>query len=68
MRIPELQFLPLRALGAVVVSLALQGVFCGFKDTKTLVLCLCKCFVSMSVVILTDSNISLGNKYRYHMS
>ena len=70
MRIPAQQFLSLRALGApaVVVSLALQGVFRGFKDTKTPVLCLGKCFVSMSVVILTDSNISLDNKYRYHMS
>ncbi|XP_024992136.1 protein DETOXIFICATION 45, chloroplastic isoform X2 [Cynara cardunculus var. scolymus] len=36
------QFLSLRALGApaVVVSLALQGVFRGFKDTRTPVLCL----------------------------
>ncbi|GMY05319.1 protein DETOXIFICATION 45, chloroplastic-like isoform X2 [Fagus crenata] len=60
MRIPAQQFLSLRALGApaVVVSLALQGVFRGFKDTKTPVLCLGKCFVSMSVVILTDS---IGN-------
>lgn len=70
MRIPAQRFLSLRAFGApaVVVSLALQGVFRGFKDTKTPVLCLGKCFVSMSVVILTDSNISLDNKYRYHMS
>lgn len=42
MRVPAQQFLKLRALGApaVVVSLALQGVFRGFKDTKTPVLCL----------------------------
>lgn len=42
MHIPAQQFLSLRALGApaVVVSLALQGVFRGFKDTKTPVLCL----------------------------
>ncbi|KAE9605248.1 putative multi antimicrobial extrusion protein [Lupinus albus] len=35
-------FLSLRALGApaVVLSLALQGIFRGFKDTKTPVLCL----------------------------
>ncbi|KAL5579726.1 hypothetical protein UlMin_012168 [Ulmus minor] len=39
---PAQQFLSLRALGAlaVVVSLVLQGVFCGFKDTKTPILCL----------------------------
>ncbi|XP_059654183.1 protein DETOXIFICATION 45, chloroplastic isoform X2 [Cornus florida] len=36
------RFLSLRALGApaVVVSLALQGIFRGFKDTKTPVYCL----------------------------
>lgn len=36
------KFLSLRALGApaVVLSLALQGIFRGFKDTKTPVLCL----------------------------
>ncbi|XP_050233773.1 protein DETOXIFICATION 45, chloroplastic [Mercurialis annua] len=42
MRILAEQFLLLRALGApaFVVSLALQGVFRGFKDTKTPVYCL----------------------------
>ncbi|VVA26549.1 PREDICTED: DETOXIFICATION [Prunus dulcis] len=42
MRIPAQRFLSLRAFGApaVVASLALQGVFRGFKDTKTPVLCL----------------------------
>lgn len=47
MRSPAKRFLSLRALGApaVVVSLALQGVFRGFKDTKTPVLCLGKCWV-----------------------
>ncbi|KAL5706209.1 Protein DETOXIFICATION 45 [Ranunculus cassubicifolius] len=42
MRIPANRFLSLRALGApaVVVSLALQGVFRGFKDTTTPSLCL----------------------------
>lgn len=42
MRIPSQQFLTLRALGApaVVLYLTLQGVFRGFKDTKTPVLCL----------------------------
>ncbi|KAM7260043.1 hypothetical protein ACFE04_015784 [Oxalis oulophora] len=39
---PAKQFLSLRALGApaVVLSLALQGIFRGFKDTKTPVICL----------------------------
>ncbi|KAI3736455.1 hypothetical protein L6452_15996 [Arctium lappa] len=42
MHAPAQQFLSLRALGApaVVVSLALQGIFRGFKDTKTPVVCL----------------------------
>ncbi|KAG9144783.1 hypothetical protein Leryth_017261 [Lithospermum erythrorhizon] len=42
MRGPAKQFLLLRALGApaFVVSLALQGIFRGFKDTKTPVFCL----------------------------
>uniref|UniRef100_A0A9I9D4S3 Protein DETOXIFICATION n=1 Tax=Cucumis melo TaxID=3656 RepID=A0A9I9D4S3_CUCME len=42
LRVPAQQFLSLRALGApaVVLYLTLQGVFRGFKDTKTPVLCL----------------------------
>ncbi|KAI3441166.1 Protein DETOXIFICATION (Multidrug and toxic compound extrusion protein), partial [Psidium guajava] len=42
MRSPAQRILSLRALGApaVVLSLALQGIFRGFKDTKTPVLCL----------------------------
>ncbi|CAL5371374.1 unnamed protein product [Camellia sinensis] len=42
MHIPAQQFLKLRAIGApaVVLSLAIQGIFRGFKDTKTPVLCL----------------------------
>lgn len=37
MREPAEQFLTLRALGAppIVVALAAQGTFRGFKDTKT---------------------------------
>lgn len=37
MRVPALQYLALRAIGApaVVIALAVQGVFRGFKDTKT---------------------------------
>lgn len=44
MHIPAQRFLRLRAIGApaVVVSLAIQGIFRGFKDTKTPVLCLGK--------------------------
>ncbi|XP_048494405.1 protein DETOXIFICATION 45, chloroplastic-like isoform X2 [Beta vulgaris subsp. vulgaris] len=42
MRVPAQRFLSLRALGApaVVMSLALQGILRGFKDTKTPVFCL----------------------------
>ncbi|CAA3012519.1 DETOXIFICATION 45, chloroplastic [Olea europaea subsp. europaea] len=42
MRAPAQRFLILRAIGApaFVVSLALQGIFRGFKDTKTPVYCL----------------------------
>ncbi|CAK9148587.1 unnamed protein product [Ilex paraguariensis] len=42
MRILAQQFLKLRAFGApaVVLSLAIQGILRGFKDTKTPVLCL----------------------------
>jgi Na+-driven multidrug efflux pump len=45
--VPAQKFLSLRALGApaVVLSLALQGIFRGFKDTKTPVICLGKCLV-----------------------
>ncbi|XP_029124873.1 protein DETOXIFICATION 45, chloroplastic isoform X1 [Cajanus cajan] len=41
-RVPAQHFLSLRAVGApaVVLSLALQGIFRGFKDTKTPVICL----------------------------
>ncbi|XP_038992392.1 protein DETOXIFICATION 45, chloroplastic-like isoform X2 [Hibiscus syriacus] len=42
MHVPAKHFLSLRALGApaVVISLALQGIFRGFKDTQTPVFCL----------------------------
>ncbi|CAN0845422.1 Protein DETOXIFICATION 45, chloroplastic [Linum grandiflorum] len=42
MRIPAERFLSIKALGApaVVLSLALQGIFRGFKDTKTPLLCI----------------------------
>lgn len=37
MRTPAMEYLALRGLGApaVVIALAIQGVFRGFKDTKT---------------------------------
>lgn len=59
MRVPAKHYLSLRALGApaVVVSLALQGVFRGFKDTKTPVLCLGKYICVLS---------SCG-KFRYNL-
>lgn len=42
--VPARHFLSLRAVGApaVVLSLSLQGIFRGFKDTKTPVICLGK--------------------------
>nr|GMC81195.1 protein DETOXIFICATION 45, chloroplastic isoform X1 [Ipomoea batatas] len=55
MRAPAQRFLALRALGApaFVVSLALQGIFRGFKDTKTPMFCLGKfCDLSMFTVQL----------------
>lgn len=41
MHAPARRFLSLRAIGApaIVVSLALQGIYRGFKDTKTPVIC-----------------------------
>ncbi|KOM29642.1 hypothetical protein LR48_Vigan738s000700 [Vigna angularis] len=65
---PARHFLSLRAVGApaVVLSLALQGIFRGFKDTKTPVICLGKVLVvlflskfKISFIILL--NVSIGN-------
>ncbi|KHN46873.1 MATE efflux family protein 3, chloroplastic [Glycine soja] len=52
--VPARHFLSLRAVGApaVVLSLALQGIFRGFKDTKTPVICLGKCIGNFSAVFL----------------
>ncbi|KAH8508124.1 hypothetical protein H0E87_010308 [Populus deltoides] len=77
MRIPAERFLKLRAIGApaVVVYLAIQGIFRGFKDTKTPVLCLGRCLAGiikyqqvlrLFLVSLTDiehkcNNIRFGN-------
>ncbi|KAK3020944.1 hypothetical protein RJ639_046600 [Escallonia herrerae] len=60
MRAPAQRFLSLRALGApaVVVSLALQGVFRGFKDTKTPVLCLGKCLGFSLISLVGIGNLS----------
>ncbi|CAN1770745.1 Protein DETOXIFICATION 45, chloroplastic [Linum perenne] len=46
MRIPAEKFLSIKALGApaLVLSLTLQGIFRGFKDPSTPVLCLVNCF------------------------
>lgn len=45
MRVPAEQFLTLRAFGAppIVVALAAQGTFRGFKDTKTPLYAVGKC-------------------------
>ncbi|KAF7136378.1 hypothetical protein RHSIM_Rhsim08G0028700 [Rhododendron simsii] len=52
MRVAAQHFLRLRALGApaVVLSLAIQGIFRGFKDTKTPVLCLGKYIVTILMI------------------
>lgn len=49
MRIPAQRFLSLRAIGApaVVLSLAIQGIFRGFKDTRTPVFCLGKILANL---------------------
>ncbi|CAI0407749.1 unnamed protein product [Linum tenue] len=49
MRVPAQKFLSIKALGApaVVLSLALQGIFRGFKDMKTPVICLGKYLVTI---------------------
>ncbi|KAK3029488.1 hypothetical protein RJ639_037509, partial [Escallonia herrerae] len=46
MRIPAEQFLTLRAFGAppIVIALAAQGTFRGFKDTKTPLYAIGKCY------------------------
>lgn len=69
MRIPAEHFLKLRAIGApaVVVYLAVQGIFRGFKDTKTpilslgkdLVYCLKLHWKIISFVMLLSISISL---------
>lgn len=55
MRALAQRFLSLRALGApaVVASLSLQGIFRGFKDTKTPVLCLGKSFCTHMLFVRT---------------
>jgi hypothetical protein len=51
MCIPAEIFLKLKAIGtrapAVVVHLAIQGIFRGFKDTNTPVLCLGRCLTGI---------------------
>ncbi|RZC27595.1 Protein DETOXIFICATION 45, chloroplastic [Glycine soja] len=58
--VPARHFLSLRAVGApaVVLSLSLQGIFRGFKDTKTPVICLGK---ERAFDILVDWNACIGN-------
>lgn len=65
MFIPARQFLLLRALGApaYVVSLALQGIFRGFKDTKTPVYCLGQ--HSLNLEYLSSSRFPLVHSSSY---
>ncbi|KAJ0076605.1 hypothetical protein Patl1_35704 [Pistacia atlantica] len=63
---PAQRFLKLRALGApaVVVSLSLNGIFRGFKDTKTPFICLgniLQCFLNEEFEKLTVPYAGLGN-------
>lgn len=59
MRIPAEQFLALRAFGAppIVIALAAQGTFRGFKDTKTPLYAVGK--LTMSCLVLDISFISI---------
>jgi hypothetical protein len=79
MRIPAERFLKLRAIGApaVVVYLAIQGIFRGFKDTKTPVLCLGRCLAGiikyqqvlrLFLVSLTGIEHKCNNISKHHIS
>lgn len=59
MRIPAEQFLALRAFGAppIVIALAAQGTFRGFKDTKTPLYAVGK--LTMSCLVLDICFISI---------
>ncbi|KAI3843090.1 hypothetical protein MKX03_018345 [Papaver bracteatum] len=61
MRIPAERFIKLRAIGApaAVLSLALQGIFRGFMDTKTPLFCVGKHLLMSS--ILLNVHIRVGN-------
>ncbi|KAB5556715.1 hypothetical protein DKX38_007624 [Salix brachista] len=63
MRISAERFLKIRAIGApaVVVYLAIQGIFRGFKDTKTPVLCLGRCKYSTDLTELEYLFAGFGN-------
>jgi len=59
MRTPAFQYLALRAIGApaVVIALAVQGVFRGFKDTKTPLYASCKLHSLKSVWLLEGAQL-----------
>lgn len=55
MRMPAEQFLKLRAFGAppIVIALAAQGTFRGFKDTKTPLFAVGKYYNSIFYIHIT---------------
>ncbi|THF98182.1 hypothetical protein TEA_014654 [Camellia sinensis var. sinensis] len=74
MRIPAEQFLTLRAFGAppIVIALAAQGTFRGFKDTKTPLYAVGKYLIAFILlwklnekVLLVSPNIDGGRVARY---
>ncbi|KAI8559391.1 hypothetical protein RHMOL_Rhmol04G0169900 [Rhododendron molle] len=74
MRVPAEQFLSLRAFGAppIVIALAAQGTFRGFKDTKTPLFAVGKYLIAVillwklnSKVLLVSPKIDGGRVFRY---
>ena len=58
MYVPATQYLTLRALGApaVLLSLAMQGVFRGFKDTRTPLYATGKDYPQVTSYIICDDS------------
>ena len=73
MRVPAEQFLTLRAFGAppIVIALAAQGTFRGFKDTKTPLYAVGK-YWSMNFCLIVIYNCltvnRIGELFSYYVS
>lgn len=65
---PALRYLTVRSLGspAVLLSLAMQGVFRGFKDTKTSLFATSKQSFSSSLLIFKSISSSLHMPACHH--